>query len=376
MAGRRTPILLAAAAALLPGSLARGGGGGEAGPSLFPPALSLRLGPPAQETDALPDWVLERADGVAPIGVSDDHLHPAGGWMVSLRYATTSKSGNLQDNTEISTQDVFDLGYEAAPTDMSVEQLILGLMYAPTDRLTLTASLPWLSKSMDHDLNPALTAGGSYTTESEGLGDARLGLLYGVVTAEHHRAHLNLGLSIPTGSTTESDDQPGAPDSRLPYPMQLGTGSFAMIPGATYTGRSAGWSWGTQALYTVWLNQNDEDWTAGNQLDISGWGARSWSDGFSTSLRLKWTEWDDPEGSDPAIATLPDAPGYPVPTADPTLQAGQRLDVGLGLNLLGTGGALRGNRLAVEFLFPVHQDVDGPQLATDWSLVAGWMLSF
>ena len=33
-------------------------------------------------------------------------------------------------------------------------------------------------------------------------------------------------------------------------------------------------------------------------------------------------------------------------------------------------------RLAIEIGFPVHQDLDGPQMKSDWSLMAGVQVSF
>ena len=64
------------------------------------------------------------------------------------------------------------------------------------------------------------------------------------------------------------------------------------------------------------------------------------------------------------------------PAADPDAQGGQRIDVGLGANLCVPSGALEGQRLAVEVLRPVYQDLDGPQLASDWTLNAGWQFAF
>ena len=60
-----------------------------------------------------------------------------------------------------------------------------------------------------------------------------------------------------------------------------------------------------------------------------------------------------------------------VPTADPDLRAGQRLDLGLGVNFLNGTGDLAGLRLAAELLLPVYQDLDGPQLEVDSTLVLG-----
>ncbi|MCE2421999.1 MAG: hypothetical protein J4G03_01570 [Gemmatimonadetes bacterium] len=37
-----------------------------------------------------------------------------------------------------------------------------------------------------------------------------------------------------------------------------------------------------------------------------------------------------------------------------------------------TDGALRGHRIAAEWHVPVYQNLNGPQLETDWVLTIGW----
>jgi hypothetical protein len=61
-----------------------------------------------------------------------------------------------------------------------------------------------------------------------------------------------------------------------------------------------------------------------------------------------------------------------VPTVDPDLRAGERIDLALGLNWLHASG----HRLALEYQKPIWQDLDGPQLETDGLLTLGWQLAF
>lgn len=63
-----------------------------------------------------------------------------------------------------------------------------------------------------------------------------------------------------------------------------------------------------------------------------------------------------------------------MPCADPKLQGGDRLDLLLGLNFYVPEGPtlIKGQRLFAEFGLPVYQDLDGPQLETDWVLWLGW----
>ena len=189
----------------------------------------------------------------------------------------------------------------------------------------------------------------------------------------HHHAHLNLGLSLPTGSTTKRDDiltpMGMRPNVRLPYPMQLGSGTFDLLPGITYTGKHKQLSWGAQYMGVLRLGENDEDYTLGDEHNITGWAAYAWQPAISTSLRLAYTNVGNIDGQDAQIIA-------PVQTADPDRQGKERLDLLLGVNMVGQKGGLRGHRFALEFGAPVYQDLDGPQLKTDWVLTAGYQYAF
>jgi hypothetical protein len=65
-----------------------------------------------------------------------------------------------------------------------------------------------------------------------------------------------------------------------------------------------------------------------------------------------------------------------VQTADPDRQGGQRLDLVFGLNTLLPSSLPGRNRLGVEIGVPVYQDLSGPQLETDWTITAGWIVMF
>jgi hypothetical protein len=63
------------------------------------------------------------------------------------------------------------------------------------------------------------------------------------------------------------------------------------------------------------------------------------------------------------------------PVADPNLRAGTRLDLLVGIDYR-PSGKLSGNRFAIEGGVPVYQNLNGPQLETDYLINAGWQFSF
>lgn len=333
----------------------------------FPPLLSA--GTPV-DSELSPDHVQAAHHGhgdthrhteYAPIGVMGDHVHGAGEFMLSYRFMYMEMDGNRDGTSGVSANQVFRRGYMVAPTSMSMEMHMVGAMYAPTDALTLMAMLPHTRLSMDH----VTRMGGRFTTESDGIGDFKLGALLAVLRSETHHIHLNLGVTAPTGSIDERDVTPMGPDQKLPYPMQLGSGTFDLLPGVTYLGQAGPWSWGAQLGGTIRMGTNDEGYSLGNRARATLWGAFRWTAFVSTSLRLDGQAWGDIDGADrdlnPSV----------VPTADPALRAGERIDLLFGVSL-GGHGALEHHRLSVEAGLPVYQYLDGPQLETDFLVTAGY----
>jgi len=331
-----------------------------------------------------------RADGHAPIGVMGDHMHKAGEFMLSYRFMHMDMAGNRIGTDEVSPEEIVTTvpnrffgqpmqpqTLRVVPTEMPMNMHMFGAMYAPTDWITLMGMVNYIDKSMDHitfDGPMGNTRLGTFTTESEGFGDTSLTALIRLfdkprVDGNDH-VHLNLGLSLPTGSITETDDiltpMGGTPTVRLPYSMQLGSGTFDLLPGITYTGRDGDFSWGAQYRATLRLeDENDEGYRRGHVHEATAWLAYQWEPWISTSLRVAGSSEGQIEGIDPNIMG-------PVQTADPDNYGGERVDLFAGVNLVGQNGDLRGHRLAFEVGAPVYQDLNGPQMETDWTLTVGW----
>lgn len=314
---------------------------------------------------------LPRPDGHAPAGVMADHTHSKGEWMISYSYMNMSMDGNLQGSRDISLEDILmpmPGTYMVAPQEMSMGMHMLGAMYAPSDKLTLMVMTNFIDTEMDH----VTSMGGAFSTSTSGLGDSSVSALISLGKSTEANSHLILGVSLPTGSIDETGVTPAsAPNkAQLPYPMQLGSGSYALDAGYSFNRYHQEWSWGGQIKAKFQLNDNDRDYQLGDKFVASAWAAKPLTPHLSISGRLQWQDWADIEGAD---ADLNPAM---VPTADPNLRAGSRVDAGIGLNWVTLANEHSTLRLAAEYLVPVHQDLDGPQLGTDQSLVLKTQFSF
>ncbi|MBN66073.1 MAG: hypothetical protein CMM94_00690 [Rickettsiales bacterium] len=304
--------------------------------------------------------------GHAPIGVMGDHMHKEGEWMTSYRYSSMMMDGNRDGTDRLSESEVLS-NYMVAPQEMRMEMHMFGLMYGVSDDFTAMVMAPYVRKQMDH----VTRMGMQFSTETKGLGDVKLGGMYRLNDVDDRDVfHLNFNVSLPTGSIDERGATPMNANAKLPYPMQLGSGTFDPMLGLTYVHNMDGWSLGGQADATFRLYDNSEDYHLGNSYHATTWLARNLNEYLSVSARLDGTHWEDIDGADPELNPMM------IATADPALRGGTRVDALVGVNLLAQDGGLKDHRLAFEFGVPVYQDLDGPQLETDYRLTLGWQYAF
>lgn len=339
-----------------------------------------------------------RADGHAPIGVMGDHMHKAGEFMFSYRFMQMSMEGSRINRDEISPLEIAQTipnifntelaipgqppTLRVVPTEMTMDMHMLGAMWAPSDDITLMAMGSYIIKEMDHvtfaggvpaeELTNDDIIGG-FTTQSEGFGDTTLAALFRWTETDVITSHILVGLSTPTASIDETDQvlapNGATPTLRLPYPMQLGSGTFDPKLGYTISGRNGDLGYGVQGSAVWRLYDNDQDYQLGDEYALDVWGSYAFSPWLSASTRFHLQSVGDISGRDPQIVA-------PVQTANPSFQGGDRIDISVGVNWAGQSGLLKGQRLGAEVGVPVYQDLNGPQLETDLQFTLGWQYSF
>ena len=347
-------------------------------------ATSATFAAPSFSCCATDDSYQGRPDEHAPISVMGDHTHAKSGWMMSYRTMHMDMDGMRYGTDRVSSGDVFAESYSVTPESMSMEMHMLGLMYAPTDKLTLMLMSNYTEMEMDHRVLP-MSAGminnGStkFTTETSGLGDVKLGGLYRFYLKENRKAHLGLSLSLPTGSIDEKDTTPGmgGPANRqLPAPMQLGSGTYDLLPSLTYVQQFEDWSYGAQANAIIRLeSENDNGYRLGNVFGATTWAGYNLSEWIGLNTGLNYTYTSKLKGSQDDVGTM-GPNGKSVTTAYESNTGGERLDAIFGINLYVPTGSLKGQRIAIDLRLPLWQDLNGYQLETDYALTLGWQMAF
>ena len=319
----------------------------------------------------LADTSEEHQDCPAPISVIGNHVHTSGEMMFSYRFMAMDMQG-LQSGTDaIETADVLK-EFMMAPTSMDMKMHMFGVMFAPHDKITLMGMNSYQQRHMEMEGAHQHTTGhhnhsvGTHEMSSAGIGDVKLDSLLTLWKRDNFTLLGNVGVSFPTGSITQQADD----GSILPYPMQLGSGSFEARPGITFSGAHGNWSYGGQLRGTFPLRTNSSEYRHGNTLTATTWGARRVNNWISLSARLLFSHMGSITGNHPDL-DLSRSPSH-----RPDFQGFNRLDIAISSNLIVPTGALAGKRLAIEFMVPVYQNLTGTQLKNTWKLILGWQYAF
>jgi len=301
----------------------------------------------------------------APASIMGSHLHSKGEWMFSYHYMNMDMEGNLDGTNSVSPQQIFAAGFMVAPISMTMEMHMFGAMYGLSDSVGLMVMVPYLKNEMDHTTMTNM----NFTTRSEGPGDVEVSSSIVLSQNQSMQLLLNAGVSLPTGSIDERDTTPAMTSAKLPYPMQLGSGTYDLKLGITYARHKKKWGWGGQGMATIRTGTNDNAYTLGDKFELTGWLLNQFAHSHSALLKLVYVDTGNIDGTDPELN-----PNM-VPTADPLLRAGQRADITLGYTFSGSQSMMSGHKIAFEYSLPIYQNLDGLQLEVDQILSVQWQYS-
>jgi hypothetical protein len=332
-------------------------------------ALGL-LAAPHGASSQLPvsDW-MPRPDERAPAGISEDHLLEQ--WQIefSYRFRVMSFEDILVESDEVPPTLVLSGAppnwppFDMVPLTMSLQRHELEARVGILDWLGASVRVPFVSNSAE-----LATSNFVGSPSASGLGDVEVHLLYALHQVWPYRAHLSAGVALPTGSVEAVDELPNAPGSNqvLPYPLQPGDGSLVVLPGATFVAENESGTVGLRAHARVPVGENDRGWKRGTVFEANIWLAYRFTDWVSGSARVNYRKTGNIEGHDP------DVDPFGTPMAHPELQGGTRMELPIGINIRFMEGPLARNMIRAEFILPLHQNLDGPQIRAKYGAAFSW----
>ena len=330
------------------------------------------------------------AIGHGPIGVMGDHMHKKGKWMISLRIFSMEMNKNILDGNSISDQEILnqpnpfsdmsmmEMGSTKAsnnlsviPKKMTMKMLMLGTMYAPSDKVTLMGMAMFNDKEMSLDTYRGIMDRnylGSFKTSSSDLSKISLSLLYNLHRKEASRWHLIFGLEKNIGTNSKEGLALTPMNMRknitLPYGMQPSDKALRLLGGITNIRDIENFVLGNQFL--VKKSIDEKNWNFGDEYEYNLWFQGSFNKKISYSLRLNYLDIKKISGKNMSIMA-------PVQTANPYNYGGKNINFGIGLNFITNFlPGMHADRLAIEYIIPIDQNKNGLQMKDDSKIIIGF----
>ena len=318
----------------------------------------------------------------APVGIMGDHLGMKGKWMLSMRVTQMKMKGNLLKGDNIEDADVLaqpnpysampnmPMKLSVVPQEMTMNMLMIGGMYAPSDDLTLMGMVMLNHKEMQLDTYKGMMGRdflGSFETSTSDLSSISFTALHKLYQTSKHRAHLYLGVTKGLGKNTAIDDVLTPMNMRvpmtLPYAMQPSDGSTRLTAGITNVSSIGNLQIGNQLLFNTAVSE--KNWSLGDRWDFNSWIQRPYNEHFSYSARVHFSSEKAIDGRDMTIMA-------PVQTANPNNYGGQAMDFAVGINGVAKLFGEEKDHIGLEMVFPIKQNKYGLQMKDGFALVLGY----
>ena len=278
--------------------------------------------------------------------------------------------------------------YMAAPTDMDMSMLNLAAGYSFSDRFFAGIMMMYKDNDMDMKFNTmmaTMTGKSGFSMESDGIGDTMLMGKYRLFADDplipKRQASLFLGLSLPTGSIDEKNDNHPVPmrqDELLPYGMQLGSGTYDPSIGLLYQASESPWWWGVNGVYTARLYDNKRDYRLGDEFRLDGYAMYQFRPDWLVQAQLnghyqgridgEMDQYSDGR-SGHVMQGNPASPAA-TPLWDPDNYGGTQLFATFGVQWQPAPLHIVDFNVGL----PLYRDLHGPQLETDYRVMLTWYI--
>jgi hypothetical protein len=276
----------------------------------------------------------------------------------------------------------------------------LDLLYAPLPWLTIEVQPHLMDTNLDqrqvsffpHPFFGLLKPDETLTHTSGDIGDTTVAAIMPLFGEDAQRIDASLGVSVPTGSVSV---RRSGTNQYLDYGQQLGSGTWDIEPALTYNASAAPLFWGAQASAALRLqDHNSAGYRLGNVYRATAWTGVDIFDWLSATVRGAYSDEGALSGSfGPHLE--PEVVGFrlvgdehiPIyssvsrpqsvfsPMESPHNYGGKVWSAGFGVSGVVPYGMLAGNRLSLEWLQPVHQNVAGYQLSRKGTLSFSWSIA-
>jgi hypothetical protein len=314
-----------------------------------------------------------------PAAVMISHTHSKNEWMFSYKYMRMQMNDLLSETQTISKNDVF-VNYLMSPDKMFMDMHMIMGMYGLNNRLTLMAMFNYNKTIMNmsmftaahHHAGSDTTMAMTHSMQTNGLSDFKCSMLYRLMDLPNYQLLFSAGVSFPLGSIAVKGASKDAmyPNRPYPYSMQLGSGTFDLLPCVNYLYQKSKFTSSIQISGIVRTHYNSMNYKLGNELTLHTWLSYQWLSFLSHSVRLEGHFADKISGYDSTLYA------YNEPAANTANYGGKRLNIAFGTVAQFKKGFMKQNRFAFEYVMPIYQHLNGIQMKFNNTLSASWSIGF
>ena len=242
-------------------------------------------------------------------------------------------------------------------------------------KFSLSVTLPVVSQETAHI--SSVPGFNEFVLESKGIGDIALLSRYKMHRSAVSSASVGAGISFPTGSINKLGDTPrdgtGSLE-RLPYTMQIGSGTYDFLAIVSYERDAGNWAFGANGSATLRTGMNENNYRLGNNYGLEvtarfkGWAKIH--PGLSVNIRTI----DDITGQDETLH-VPNSPfpfGASITNADNF--GGEKAQVGANVRVCFNDSC--GLNINLKASIPIYQNLNGIQQRERFSLATAISYSF
>lgn len=288
-------------------------------------------------------------------------------WSFSYTYRKLSSGKYRSGTTDFTFQDVLfspgetrtDQNYPVVPTFICQEVYALSAGYAISENITANVVVPYIEQGTDHI--SSVPGFPEFLLKSKGIGDISVSASYLKRLKKDDALQFNLGIRLPVGSIDETGDTPRngvGTLERLPYTMQIGSGTLDFAASANYFKQIKHLRLGANAGTTIRTGKNDNNYRLGNNYGAALSAQFSKRHMFQPGTRLSLRKIESIKGRDDSLL-VPSVFPFPAGITNPDNYGGTKMTLAAIVKICPKKNCKIS--FTGEYGVPIHQNLNGVQ---------------
>ena len=296
-----------------------------------------------------------------------DHDAERQRWSLSYSYRRLNVGNYKSGRNDLSFDDVLfspgetrtNTNYPVVPTFIAQNVHAISATYAITDAASLSIAVPYISQGNHHI--SSVPGFSDFLLSSDGIGDIALTAGFKKRINMVSAIKVNVGMHFPTGSIDELGDTPrNGPGTleRLPYTMQLGSGTHDLTLSLNYSRIKGPFNFGVNVNSTIRTGLNDNGYRLGNNYSVAVWTHFMRIHWLQPGFRVAVRHIGEIRGQDASLL-VPAAFPFPASITDPSNFGGEKINTSFTLRSCTTQRCKYS--ITAEVGKPIYQHLNGVQ---------------